>query len=83
MMMSSTSSAGTLERLSASLIDALASSNTSMSASEPLRAVPMAVRAADTMTASAMTLSSSVCERSRRSVPDTGVSKVLTALGGK
>ena len=54
MMMSSTYSAGTLERLSASLIDALASSNTSMSASEPLRAVPMAVRAADTMTASAM-----------------------------
>jgi hypothetical protein len=57
MMMSSTSSAGTLERLSASLIDALASSNTSMSASEPLRAVPMAVRAADTMTASDMDFS--------------------------
>src|SRR5215472_4221347 len=57
MMMSSTSSAGTLERLSASPIDALASSNTSTSASDPLRAVPMAVRAAETMTASGIGLS--------------------------
>ncbi len=60
MMMSSTSSAGMLERFRASPIDALASSNTSTSASEPFRAVPMAVRAADTMTASPMVIPSGV-----------------------
>src|SRR6266508_3737441 len=53
--MSSTSSAGTLERFSASLIAALANSKTSTSMSEPRRAVAMAVRAAATMTASPMT----------------------------
>jgi hypothetical protein len=57
MMMSSTSSVGIPERLSASPIEALASSKTLTSMSEPRRAVPMAVRAAETMTASPMTFS--------------------------
>src|SRR6266508_2398191 len=80
MMMSSTSSAGTLERFSASPIDALASSNTSMSASEPFRAVPMAVRAAATMTAPPMSFPSEFVAGSAYLTPE---SVMFGVSGGK
>src|SRR5688500_18025650 len=53
--MASTSSVGMPDRFKASLTAALPSSNASTSWSDPRRALAMAVRAAETMTASPMT----------------------------